>query len=158
MCLEPPIYILFFSEFHSQIFFFACVSKHVCVGAYRCVCMCTWRLMSDVFLNHSLYIKAGSLTWDQSLLIWVVSLPSLLLGSPIYAFCILGLQVVCLVWPVLTWVFWIQTPLLRVCTEVLFPTDPSTSEPLLWLNFYLQRHKVYNYIFKNFVFSYLDLI
>lgn len=123
-----------FSKFHTQIFFyFACI-VNMCVGAYRCVCMCTWRLMPDVFLNHSLYIKMGSLTWAQSLH----------LGFPYLCLLHAGIRggLSCLACVYMSSLDLNSTS--QVCTEDLFPTEPSTNGPHLWLNFYLQRHKVYN--------------
>lgn len=151
LCAWSPHLFVFLRLSYSNSFFVclhvfmsACVSKHA-LWVYTDVCACAQGsscLVSSSVTLHS--VCWGGVTWAQSLLIRVVSLASLLLGSPapISTFHVLGLQVGHQLWPVFTCVLQTWPPLRRPVQQVLLPTEASTNPPFLWLYLYLRRHEV----------------
>lgn len=77
-------------SFLHHLFYFACVSMHVCIRVDTCVFRPKVDVSSLPESVSTLYIRAGSLTWIQILLIRLVSF---LRGYPSSAGCVLGLQV-----------------------------------------------------------------
>ena len=81
-----------------------CVMGCPSVRARACVCVCVGsKLVSIVITNNSstLFFEAESLSQTPSSLIWLVSLPSLLWGSPVFAFRNLNYR-------------WVTTPILHL--------------------------------------------
>lgn len=111
---------------------FACV--HACMCTYVHAYLHVWsstcrgqRLNVGVFLNYSSphVLRPGSLTWTQSLPIWVVSLVSLLWGSPVSSSRALGLHVGHHTWPESHTQFWTL-----LCSVVYFKDEYLPRMPI----------------------------
>lgn len=137
---SPSIAPLLFFQFF--FFMFMCMWYDV----YACVCVCEWvrahtstHACEDMYksevdiwsLAHllTLFIDAGSLHWTQSLGTWLVSLASLLQGSPVSASQLSGLVRGYHTHPALLWVLriWTLVPKLAACTANVLMTELSSS-------------------------------